>query len=111
MEYIISGRRGGKTTTIIDMFMEDPKNTVIMVATAQRGHLMADQIRRRNPHIQWEKGELERQIIGPNPERLRGGRPRMLVDDLEAVLAMLFGAVPDAVAGTGVVHRPNPTEW
>lgn len=85
-------RARGKTDTLVNLFMEDPKNHVILTATEQQAQL----IRKRLHDLDDESIDLQRAVISVSDMQhggLHGISPKkVLVDQADQVLQSLLGA-------------------
>lgn len=98
----LGGRRSGKTTRLLNWWLEDPYNRHIICSTEQRAMHVRHMASELAAHAQIEIGTYFNNIVSTNPrgakrwEGIQG--QKIAIDDLEEVLGVLFQHRIDASA-------------
>jgi hypothetical protein len=94
MQVKVTGRGMGKTIRLIDRFMEDPSNSVIVVPDARQKEFVIHELETRfgNAGVKSKKWYEDHVITWEvRDRRLRGLKQRkILVDNLDMILAWEF---------------------
>jgi hypothetical protein len=96
MEYIIQGRRSGKTAYLIEKFLEDPEHSVIVCFNkmeASRIVRTLKDLRAPEEQREWQKLLLNNVITTDRAVHLRGRDAKVYVDNLDNWIRSFFGNV------------------
>ena len=113
MKVMVSGRAAGKTTKLVEAIYETlEENPLETVWLCTHSHVDADRLRRSyfptagatSPRR--EAAKRVQIIPWSDPERLRGSRGPIFVDNVDLFLAQHFQALPQAVTMTGELWTP-----
>jgi len=89
MRFMLTGRRMGKTTKMIEWFKEDPANRMIVTFSEQEAH-----------RISKEYGIPQRKVVSARKDALGGRREVRGIDNVDIILAQMFGPEIDLMTAT-----------
>jgi len=96
MEYVVRGRREGKTMYLIEKFLEDPERSIIVCPSeieAKRLRSELQELRAPEFQMEWKKLLRHNIISMSNGEYLKGLNKKVYVDNLDQWIRAVFGNV------------------
>jgi hypothetical protein len=113
--FVITGRRQGKTHKVVKWWLEDPEHRVVV--TAARGHVnhfireVEKELIRSNMPAEFIRRYMElarHQIVYfTSPDQFRGMPYEFAVEDMDHLLARIFGRSPSLVTMTATDLRDS----
>jgi hypothetical protein len=116
---IYVGDRGtGKTTRMIDWFVADYENRVIIVHNASALNWIIKEIKKRHPQMaQTDWRRWQRNIVMPGATSLRGLHstpPQVFIDNLDLIISAMVGIHTSGISATSTepieVIDANPVD-
>lgn len=115
VRFLITGRRGGKTNTLIDSMLRNPYGVAVVVDEQQRGRL----VRELQNALPSTKGYWDQRVLCATRDmslhgsyyglRGRNGPIDLYIDNLDMILNMMFPNVQNITAmATGYTIEPVP---
>ena len=101
---IIKPRAGGKTTALIEWYLQDPESRCIITAHADRADMLNEQIMEREPSLRDRHAIMTVFVRRLLDGHMRGTKKVYAIDDLDDVLGALFQENIVAFTMTGPSH-------
>jgi len=110
----ITGRQMGKSTEVLRWWLADPEKRVIYTADLTRANYLHDKLKKMVKGRPAFTPELLRRAIAyfptQHPQVMRGDPREIAIDDVEDLLAKLFGKRPTFLTATGQVFGEKDSD-